>query len=99
MRRILCAECALDKRDGERQIYAGGSDGPPEYERVKWGIAKQPTREQRTIRVNGVPEYLPMGAYTCDDCSADIKPGERCCAWSVWHDGGGVRPWEHTYIE
>jgi hypothetical protein len=100
MRQLLCKRCAAEKAEGTRKVFEASPYGEPaEYERVKWGRAKQPTQAQRTIYVNGAPIPMSTGEYTCDECSASIMPGERCCAWSVWTEGTSVAAWETEYIE
>jgi hypothetical protein len=64
-----------------------------------WGIALIPTPRQRTIWVNEVPfPTEPRDQYTCDGCGAPIKPGERCCAYSLWPEWRRLEPWEHEYL-
>lgn len=78
MRHLLCADCAEDLKDGTREIYPG------EFQRVQWGIVREPNAEQRTQYVNGEPIHLQPGHYDCDNCGAPIPPGTRACAESVW---------------
>lgn len=95
MRRLLCKECAADKKTGEREAYPG------EFERVVFGIAGQPKTEQRTIYVNGEPQpVMDLGFYNCDYCNAIIRPGDLCCAWSVWTNHR-IEPagWEQRYFQ
>ena len=100
MRRLLCQRCGADKIDGTRKVLEGTAFEPAEYERVQWGFALMPTAEQRTMRVNGEPVPLSRGEYTCDDCNSSIKPGERCCAWTVWVQRQQIPPlWEKEFIE
>lgn len=84
MRHLICAECSKGKTEGTRLAYAARFPDPAEYERVTFGIASKPKREQRIMRINGEPHQLPPDHYTCDDCNAPIHPGDKCCAWTVW---------------
>jgi len=73
---------------------------PAEYQRIVWGTAKLPRPEQRVMHINGVPTPMDPGEYTCDLCCASIKPGDRCCAQSVWLEGDERAPaWEHEFME
>lgn len=71
-RHILCEPCGRG--------HAGIETDYDEGQRYVWGVARMPTPEQRTIRVNGVPQPLPPTFYTCDHCGRSIRPGERACA-------------------
>jgi hypothetical protein len=95
MRQILCEACGREKElvTGERLTMAG------EYERVVWGTALVPQSDQRVMYVNGVPTPLAPNEYTCDFCSRAIHPGDRCCAWSAWPEGFGMKTWEHEFIQ
>lgn len=95
MRRLLCKDCAASKKAGEREAYPG------QFERVVFGIAGSPTRDQRTTYVNGKPQpVMDMGFYNCDDCNAPIRPGDRCCAWSVWTSyRDEPAGWEQRYFQ
>jgi hypothetical protein len=81
-------------------VDKGRFAGPAEYERVVWGTAKQPTREQRTIFINGVAQAsLPMTEYNCDLCNDPITPGSRCCAFTAWPEGRPpIAAWESEYL-
>ena len=93
MRNLLCAECTTGKKPGVRECYPG------EWERVVFGVANTPVAERRTMFINGVPHPLPVNTYDCDMCAKPIKPGDRCCAWTVWtEDMGGIREWEHEFL-
>lgn len=99
MRRILCAECGID-----RNIQSGSdvqSDGM--YSRVTWGKAREPQPEQREITLISEGETtvtpLPPEYYNCDSCNAEIKPGDRCCAQTVWKDTAGMGFWEKEFLE
>lgn len=95
-RYLNCAECGENKEAGTRML--NGYE-PAEYERVTWGMAKQPMRKQRTIRVNGEPILMDMTGYTCDWCNAEIKPGDRCYGWTVWAEGQQEPVmWEDAYL-
>ena len=100
----MCAKCGDNKPGGARVVFARDELNPEEYERIVWGVAKQPTREQRTIRINGVSVKPPdddpwWGEYTCDQCSAGIKPGARACAQTIWLESGPEPPlWESEYV-
>lgn len=107
MKMLLCEECATQhgKIDGTRMALGPAvEDGiviePAEYERVQWGRAKEPLLKNRIQYVNGAPFPLDPHQYECDLCSAVIKPGERCCAQSVWLEHQEPVPaWEGEFIE
>jgi hypothetical protein len=103
MRSLLCERCGAGKVAGTRTNlgeYSGRFMGPPECERVVWGIALTPTPEQRVIHRNGKPMLLPMGEYTCDLCGGPILPGARCCALSAWPADWPAMPmWEANFLE
>jgi hypothetical protein len=90
--------------EGVRKIYERSGIEPAEYQRLTRGKAKQPQAEQRQVSFGtpGDMETHDMGTdcYNCDDCNAEIKPGEICAAWSVWReDQRPVPVWELEYLE
>lgn len=100
MRVLLCAECGKRKKPGERIIPAS-ADGPAEYERVVFGMARQPLASQRVIDV--VTDHvqrltLPNDYHNCDACNREIRPGDRCCAHSACIASGVLAPWEDEYL-
>ena len=100
MRRVLCYACGMKYPPvGTRQIYEASNGEPAEFQRLIAGLAKQPQKAQRTIHINGIPEELSPEFYECDNCSAHIKRGDRCFAWSVWNEFMEEIPkWEHEYL-
>jgi len=98
---ILCADC-LKKHlpEGTRQILERSRFGKPaEYQRLKIGVAGVPKPEQRYITVNNRKVGLDMHTYSCDDCNAEIKPGDTCAGWSVWTENQNpIAPWEQEYF-
>ncbi len=100
MRHLNCVKCSEGKEAGVRMLYAQSGPDPAEYERVTWGIAKQPTQQQRTVVINGEPILMDTVAFNCDCCNAQIKPGDRCYGWTVWL-GGQREPqlWESEFLE
>ena len=105
MRHLLCEECGEDttangpRKEGTRILYPASIEGPAEYERVVWGVARTPQLSQRVIYMNGAPQQLTTDEYTCDRCGNSILPGAWCCAWSVWTDLRSViEPWEAEYM-
>lgn len=101
MRRLLCAKCGKDKKDGTRQVLPEGKLGEAaEFERVAWGTAMYPLLHNRTAYVNGAPIRLEDGQYDCDNCGGVIKPGDRCCGCSLWTAyQAEVGAWEHEYLQ
>ena len=102
MQYLLCKACAeaKGKSAGTRLVFEATEFDPAEYERITWGIARQPLPEQRTIYVNGAPQQpMDLAYYNCDSCNAKIFPGEQCCTWTAWLKG---RPepadWESAYL-
>jgi len=66
---------------------------------VVFGTARTPQPEQRILYINGVPQSLTAGEYTCDRCGTSILPGARCCCWSVWTaEQRQPEPWEGDYL-
>jgi hypothetical protein len=110
MRHVLCGKCAKGKIAGTQLAFAAGSEGPAEYERVVFGLARQPTPDQRTISIGGgdtiadayantQPLALRPGVYNCDMCNREIHPGERICCYSAWLADHEIPPWEDDYLE
>jgi hypothetical protein len=101
MKQILCEACGQEHKliAGERLALEASDEEPAEYERIVWGKATQPDPAGRVMYVNDVAFPLPLNEYICDLCSASIKPGDRCCAQSVWLDGQDpVEVWEQEFI-
>jgi hypothetical protein len=102
MRHLLCEACGRGQKlvAGERLALEATKLEPAEYERVVWGTARLPSPAQRVIHINDVPFPLEPGEYTCDLCSAGIKPGDRCCAQTVWLEGQKpAGPWEQEFMQ
>ena len=63
-------------------------------------IAKHPSKEAR-----GAKEKVTIvvgrskGTYVCDDCNADIDPGDACAAVSVSSPRTPYFQWETEYLE
>jgi hypothetical protein len=104
MMKLLCEHCGAGKLPGVWQRSKGSAIEPPEFERVIYGRAKQPTAEQRFIAVNGERHPLPLTHYDCDECGGKILPGAICVAWSAWvvdrwGEDREVAPWEHDFLD
>ena len=101
MRRILCEKCLRGHLPaGTRKACGASLHGPAEHQRLVLGTALNPTKEQRTVYLNGEPQPLPMGMLNCDSCNQDILPESVCAAWSVWRaDRPPVPAWEEEYIK
>lgn len=103
MPHLLCKTCGEGKIPGTRQALPATPEDRAEYERNTRGIAKQPTLEQRTVYFNGepiIPSTKGELTYVCDLCSAEIRPGDECWAWTVWLDGQPEPgDWESEYLE
>jgi hypothetical protein len=99
-RRLLCAGCGDERREGLRVALAASELGEPaEWERIVKGRAHAPTTEQRTMFVNGEPLHLAMDGYDCDRCGGAIKPGDEACAETIWLDGRPEPPaWESEFL-
>jgi hypothetical protein len=98
MKHLLCGECARAKIQGYRLLGSRPGE-PPEYERINWGIAAQPTLRQRTIRAGDFASSMDLRHYNCDSCNAPIKPGDRCCAHTAWLEGRAEPElWELEYL-
>lgn len=100
-RRLLCVQCGRDRgSDGTRLLYSASELGEPaEYERVVWGHAKHPTRDQRRLYVNGEPIELDLGGFDCDRCGARINPGDRACCSTAFLEGQAIGQWEKEYLQ
>ncbi len=97
---MLCDDCMENKQPGTRLLLAKSPIGQPaEYERVVRGIAKVPNPKDRYVQVNGVKHPLPPDHFDCDNCGAEIKPGDKAGTWTVWTEGRPIREWEHEYLE
>jgi hypothetical protein len=98
-RQLQCEACAAQKKEGKRIACEAEGIMPAEWERVIWGVARHPRTEQRWMTINGDRMPLPMAAYNCDLCSAEIVPGQRACAWTIWADGMAEPPaWEDQFL-
>lgn len=100
MRRILCEKCLREHLPaGERMVRKRTMTSMAEYQRLILGTALDPTKEQRTVYLNGEPKPLPMGMLNCDTCNQEILPESVCAAWSVWRvDRPPVPAWEEEYL-
>lgn len=99
-RRVLCESCTEKKMPaGEREIYARCDEGPAEFQRLIVGVAKMPTAVSRFMTVNGKRIFLPPDQFDCDQCSAAIKPGDKCSAQTIWCEGQDkIEGWEEEFI-
>lgn len=82
-RYFLCSHCASEIKSEST------------VERVTWGRAKEPKKEQRFISVNFRKMDLDPRYYNCDFCNKEIRPGDRSCAWTI----GKIPIWENDYLE
>lgn len=109
MRHCYCASCG-DRwmarygftAPGARKILEETTAGEPsEWARVRVGIAKLPTENLRTVRINGEPILMEIDHWDCDNCNASIHVGERAVCVSVWQPARRPAPpaWEVEYIE
>lgn len=100
MRRILCEKCLRGHLPaGVRKIRGALQYEPAEHQRLVLGTALNPTKEQRTVYLNGEPKPLPMGMLNCDSCDQEIGSESVCAAWSVWRaDRPPVPAWEEEYL-
>ena len=123
-RQVLCEKCGIKKRlrihnsshqkasqypFGVHQLYATSSKGPAEFARYVWGNARQPTKDQRVIKITsyatlGVERQQqivnrPIDFYDCDLCGTPIHPGVFACCRSIWTEHQPEPPaWEHEYL-
>lgn len=101
-RYVLCAQCGEGLPEGQ-WVVRTGLPGENEVERIRWGLARQPKVEQRTIAIttDGVREetVLPLTHFNCDGCNGEIKPGERCCARTFSTVSRPMPEWEGEYLE
>jgi hypothetical protein len=100
MRHLLCQKCAARYLpEGTREVFKRTRFEPAEFQRLTVGIAGKPTAEQRTIFVNGDPIPQSLDFFECDECNAQINPGEQCAARTVWReDQGEIGKWEQEYF-
>lgn len=100
MRRILCEKCLRGHLPaGTRKACGASLHGPAQHQRLVLGTALNPTKEQRTVYLNGEPKPLPMGMLNCDSCDDEIRPESVCAGWSVWRaDRPPVGAWEEDYL-
>ena len=101
---FLCAACGSKEHPiavGIVQLLAATHFEAAEFGRITWGIARQPKPWQRTVYINGVAQpVMDLAFYNCDLCFAEIRPGDRCCAQTVWKKGDKVPvDWEAEYME
>jgi hypothetical protein len=82
MREILCESCAADKQAGERKIVETGDDDD----------LIGPAEYERVVWSRA------KALHNCDGCIAQIQPGDRCAAWSVWIEGRRLPGWEQDYL-
>lgn len=98
-RQVWCGQCREKKVPGTREIYEAADFEPAEYERVTYGIAKQPLQSQREMSINGEVMTLDSSHFNCDNCNAPIQPGKPCAGWTVWKEGQlEPGPWETHYM-
>ncbi len=100
LKEVLCGRCGnefLTRLSHTKPIGELPSD-PGWLYRLTFGQARQPTQEQRTIGVNGIPHYLSTDHYTCDLCDAKILPGQNACCRTMHRDGEAAPDWEFEYL-
>jgi hypothetical protein len=103
MRQVLCRNCGTKYPTSELKILLmprSSIGEPAEYARVMKGLAKVPTKEQRTIHVNDIPMPLENGHYNCDLCMTKIYPDDNATCVTIWVEGQQVpNLWEHDFIK
>jgi len=96
MRHLCCMSCGSTTDSEAEEMEAEGFKT-----RIVLGIAKQPQDSQRIITVHTVSDIvetqLDPSYYNCDRCNAEIKPGDKCVAFTA--SRFGVLPdWEHEFM-
>lgn len=108
-RQIWCDACGQRPHFGAGLLKIGRYEllpesnfgEPAEWVRVVKGIARRPTPEQRVMTINDEAFPLNPDSYTCDDCNADIKPGQVAWCVTVFTPGyrGEPAAWESAFVE
>ena len=99
MKQILCVACAERYRpEGRRMMEPASTWGLEEWQRLIFGIAKEPGPEHRvSFGTPGDMTVCQLEVFQCDSCGEEILTGQRCAAHTVW-TGDEPPEWESSYF-